>query len=95
MVILNRKEFLELSCDTIFSKYKECCFESICIKGATIGNDWFNIRLMDAVKKIKTTNYALDLETESRNAEFDEEQMFAVYEKEDVEKLIKKLKDCL
>ncbi|WP_130945755.1 hypothetical protein [Klebsiella quasipneumoniae] len=36
-----------------------------------------------------------DFHVESRNAMFDESQMYAIWEKEDIERLIERLKECL
>ncbi|EAW1665914.1 hypothetical protein AXM42_18445 [Salmonella enterica subsp. enterica] len=36
-----------------------------------------------------------DFSVETRNSMFDENQMYAVWEKEDIERLIERLKECL
>jgi len=42
MIIVNRKEFLELPTYTFYRKYTErFAFEAICVKGDSLENDWY------------------------------------------------------
>jgi len=39
MKIVDRKTFLAMPEDTLFSKYQRCCCDGLCIKGETIFHD--------------------------------------------------------
>lgn len=51
----------------------------------------------DAIEKAVKEGASLktDFRVESRNSMFDENQMYAVWEKEDIERLIERLNECL
>jgi len=111
MKIVNRKEFLECKEGTLFSKYEPCVFEFLCIKGKTIGecNDFFyqsihnsiscnnSDEFMELLEKSKKEKISLkmDFNIEGRDACFDDYQLFVIWEKEDVIKLIERLKRCI
>lgn len=79
------------------------------IKGETVANaDYYEQAIPDfdyenlddkfeaieqAVKEGATLK--TDFRVESRNSMFDESQMYAIWEKEDIEGLIERLKECL
>lgn len=107
MKIVDRKTFLEMPDGVLFSKYKPSVFENICIKGETLpsNNDFFVQQIVDAVKcddsgefcdilddSVKNgTSFALDFECEGRDGLYEEDQLFAVWEKDDVIGLIDRL----
>lgn len=109
MRIVNRKEFLSMPSGTVYSHYMPQVSEGLMIKGDTWTNDWlyqdllFNVegessdeasdKLTDAEEN--GTSFKLDLNCGSRDGMFDENQLFMVYEKSDIERLIEALKDCL
>ena len=109
MKIVKRKEFLSLPANTLFSKYSPCYFRSLEIKGDSLcSNDFFTNELAssihcdgsdqmveilsDAEKTGKSIE--IDLDTEGRDGLFDDEQLFAIWETKDIEKLIIKLEEC-
>jgi len=108
MKIVNRKTFLNMPPNTIFAKYEPCIFDELCIKGETIYDDFYfqsvmNVEsdnsgefieiLEDATKN--GNSFRLDLHCEGRDCFFKTNQLFAVFEKQDVTMLIKRLNDCL
>ena len=103
MRIVNRKEFLELPSGTVFSKYKPCIFDGLYIKSYSIGTNDFlyqsligNIKCSDGVEFSdilfsaveKQSNIELDFELPERDGLFDDEQLFAIYSKDDVTELV-------
>ncbi len=101
MKIVNRKEFLSLPAGTLFAKYAPCCFESINIKGETLtSNDFlsselFTFPMFGESCAMMELGESVDIETDClcRDGLFDDEQLFAVFENSDIEKLIAKLKE--
>ncbi|MDF7681508.1 hypothetical protein PT300_13290 [Enterobacteriaceae bacterium ESL0689] len=79
------------------------------IKGETVaGNDYYEQAIPDFdLCDIDERSHAIecsikdgksllpDFHVEQRNAMFEEKQMFAVWEKQDIEQLIERLKECL
>lgn len=109
MRIVKRKEFLSMPEGTVYSHYMPQVSEGLMIKGETWTNDWlyqdllFNVegntsdeaseKLQDAEES--GTSFKLDLNCGSRDGMFEEDQLFMVYEKSDIESLIEALKGCL
>lgn len=109
MKIVNRTQFLALPAQTLFSKYEPCCFGELEIKSDSLRNDWltqdiagaianngsedFASKLFDA--EINGTSLPMDFDCLGRDGCFDEGQLFAVWEKADVEALIGRLIRCL
>lgn len=106
MKIVNREKFLTLPAETLYSKYEPCVFEDFCIKGDTLSsNDFCYQSITDAVacdsseeftdvlSRIEITgeSTSMDFECQGRDGCFDSEQLFAVWEKTDVEALICRL----
>ncbi len=107
--ILNLEEFRKLPAGTIFLKYEPCVFEELQCKGDTwdhdflseniaynienTGSDDFSGKLFDAQEY--GISLKMDFNCRSRDGCFDRDQLFAVYEKQDVEMLISKLTKCL
>lgn len=111
MKIVNREQFLVLPSNTLFSKYQPVVFGDLQIKGVTTksGEDYWYQPITDAVdassgdemisilEAAEETgeSFNVDLECESRDGLFDTDQLFVIWEKPDIEKLINRLKDCL
>lgn len=105
MKIINRKEFLNLPSGVIFSKYEPMIFGDICIKGETLHNDFYCQRIKDSIDcndsnefhdildsaEKEGKSFDIDLESEIRDGMFDENQLFVVWENEDIIKLINRL----
>lgn len=109
MKIVDRKAFLTLPAGTVFAKYEPCCFENLLIKEKSLENDFFYTEIVDAIDcngsdefsrlleeaESKGANLTMDFDNQGRDGCYDEKQLFAVFEKEDVEKLIKRLQETL
>jgi hypothetical protein len=111
MKIVDCKTFLALPPGTVYAKYAPSYFEGLCIKGDTLpnGNDWFYQQIVDSIRasdsgewgalldESETTGRELvmDFNFEGRDGCFEDDQLFAVWSKEDVAQLIERLKRCL
>jgi len=105
MKVLNRKEFLALPSGVLFSNFEPCYFQEIRVKLQTSGNDFiyqdinsaikcdsseeFNEKMFEATEK--GTELEMDFECAGRDGMFDADQLFAVWNKDDVKSLIKLL----
>lgn len=109
MKIVNREQFLALPPGTLFSKFSPQYFEHLSIKGDTWTNDFLVQEIADAVDASNSeefgnvldlavehgSSFKLDLDNMGRDGCFDEGQLFAVWERQDVEKLIDRLNHAL
>lgn len=111
MKIVDRKTFLSLPPDTLFSKFEPCVFGELSIKGETIGEDvdfysqsiadsldWdYFLDFMDICSRAKETGESIkmDFDSPSRDGLFEENQLFAIWETEDVKALILRLEKCI
>lgn len=111
MRIINRKQFLALPPNTLYSKYRPCFFDPVEIKGETLGHgdDFLMQRIADAIDCNGSQDYsdklfdaaelgeslAMDFDCLGRDGCFDADQLFAVWEPADVAALIERLKRCL
>lgn len=111
MKIVNRETFLVLPPGTLFSKYKPCYFEELCIKGETLGfcNDFLVQQIADAIQNTGSGDFSerlfrseaegdslpMDFDYEGRDGCFDDDQLFAVWERADVKALIVRLNKTL
>lgn len=109
MRIVNRDKFLELPPNTIFSKFDPNVFYAPLIKMESIGeNDFYYTPISgdidcgildeddvisDMVKK--GDSGILIFDTEYRDGLFDDDQLFAVWDKQDVKRLIQRLLLCV
>ncbi|NMZ78420.1 hypothetical protein [Pseudomonas mandelii] len=110
MKIVNLDQFLAMPSGTVFAKYKPASFEEVLIKDvcnlesrdfmyqsliemdSTGTEDEENI-LDDALRN--GSSFDLDLDCPGRDGMFEEGQLFAVYERQDVEQLIARLGQAL
>jgi hypothetical protein len=106
MKIVDRATFLKMPKNTLFSKYEPCCFEPFCIKMDSIQNiDFFYQQMHDSLSADDFIiachsmeagdSIPVDMDIESRDGLFDKDQLFAIWEKQDIELLIKRLENCL
>jgi hypothetical protein len=110
MRIVNRKEFLALPSGTVFQKFTPCVFGDLQIKGSNCGEDDFadlvipevdanSCSEMDAIlhkaEEDSSFSFDLDFECYGRDGEFQQDQLFAVWERKDIEGLIGVLTKCL
>lgn len=110
MKIVNLETFRKLPSNTLFAKYEPCVFYEFCIKGETWKHDFlvtsdipgsieapssdkYRCLLADAQHCGKSLS--MDFETEGRDGCFEENQLFAVWEKRDIEQFIERLKRCI
>lgn len=108
MRIVNRKQFLELPSGTLYTKYESGWnFGELAIKKESCGNDWRYIELIGWPQDCSGSSelfvnlqqyekeWRNDLECSARDGFYEEEQLFAIYDKEDVQQLITKLQELL
>ena len=109
MRIVNRQEFLQLPSGTVYSKYKSMgMISGLYEKFQSSTNDWVYqdliscidadssaelFDLMDAAMNGK--EFSLDLDCGERDGCYDESDMFAIYDKKDLDKLIVRLIEVL
>jgi hypothetical protein len=111
MKIIKRKEFINMPCGTVFSYYKPCMFNELMIKASdssSWGNDFLYDDIIGPIEADSSDDFLdkcenmengvslpVDFENTKREGLFDDKQLFAVYEKEDVKKLIERLEKTL
>lgn len=111
MKILNRKQFLETPKETVWSYYEPSVFHDLNIKTSDkkdLDFDFYYDDIVGAIEAGSSEDFsdacdkmeqgesvAMDFECTQREGLFDEKQLFAVYEKEDVEMLIQRLQKSL
>jgi len=108
MKIVNKNEFLLMPENTLFAKYYPCVIGSLQIKGESIANDFYVQYISDSIDANDTSDFIdklesaekgetimLDLNIQSRDGLFDDNQLFVVYDNQDVTQIIERLKLCL
>jgi hypothetical protein len=111
MKVITRKEMLRMPKGTVYSYYEPHFFRELEIKAddpENYDNDWLFDSIVGAVKNNGSGDFSdkctlmkagesveVDFENTSRDGMFEDEQLYAVYEKEDVEKLIARLQQTL
>jgi len=108
--IVNRETFLALQAGVMFSKYSPLVFGELMIKGDTAQpNDFWYQDIADAVaghssnERMDTlfdseksgASFAMDFECESRDALFDADELFAVWEQADIDAFKKRLESVV
>ena len=107
MKIVDRKTFLALPAETLFSKYEPCIFGDLTIKGENAGsNDFLTQQIVNAVSchdsgefgdilhsAVETgDSFSMDLDCQGRDGLFDDGQLFAIWEPADIAMLIERLR---
>ena len=110
MKIVDRKTFLQLDKETLYSKYEPCCLDDLEIKCIDdMGNDFITQWIANAIEcesseehidillnaEENVISFTMDFDCPGRDGFFDKDQLFAIWEKEDIEKLIERLKSLL
>jgi hypothetical protein len=111
MKILTRKQFMEMPAGTVFSYYQPCFFNGLSIKDSSPEKGYPDFSMSDLIGSVEHGNsdefstkcdqmelgesMPVDFEFSGREGLFDDELLYAVYEKEDVIKLINRLRDTL
>ena len=101
--IIDRKEFLAMPANTLYREYKPCIMGELEIKGDSLENDFWMQRLDETnaddmesmIKMLDSGVVEFDLDCEGRDAMFNDDQLYLVYEQKDVEQLINRLSECL
>lgn len=101
MRIISHKEFLKLPAGTVYMKYEPIIFGELLIKDDTLKRDWIykditcqveysgSHNLVDIMFEASKNRVSIDLDCDSgtRDGLFDPDQLFAVYEKKDIDRL--------
>ena len=109
MKIVNLTTFRALPPNTVFSKYTPCAFEDLHIKGETWETDFLTQSISDAIASTGTSDFMhqldnaqqtgasvpMDFDNACRDGCFESDQLFAVWEPQDVAALITRLQECL
>ncbi len=107
MKIVNKKEFLTLPENTVYSNFSPGdSITGLFVKGQSLKNDWFyediidfnnyetsNERYAKIEEMQKNVEHEQDYGCQQRDGMYEDEQYFLVYTGKDVEQLINKLKD--
>lgn len=109
MKIINLAEFRAMPEGTVFCKYEPCNFGELQIKGETWESDFISASLTGVIESDGSSDmfdkllqyektkesFPLDIEYYGRDGLFEENQLFAVYEKKDIAQLVNKLMTLL
>ena len=111
MKILSRKEFLKTPRGTVYSYYEPCIFRELNVKttdNTDYEHDFVFFGLIGEFDTQDSSDYSekcsrmengesilASFEETQREGLFDDEQLFLVYEKQDVENMIKALQGTL
>lgn len=105
MKVVNLEEFLALPYGTVFSKFQPMYFEELEFKTDNAGHtDFRSVRLTTAIEEehcdlldetdLKASG-PMDFGIETRDAEFNGSQLFAIWGRSDIEGLQERLNWCL
>jgi hypothetical protein len=111
MKIISRKQFMDMPLGTVFSYYQPCYFTGLHIKDSTAdydSPDFIYSDLIGAVENDSSEDFTekcermekgeslpVDFELTGREGLFDDKLLYAIYEKEDVIKLIARLQGSI
>jgi len=108
MKIVNHETFLKMPPNTVYTEFEPCVFSDLRIKGETWNNDFcfqdvLNVKaegseeFIDVLENARKNgnSFQLDLDCEGRDGLFNEKQLYAVFEKQDITMLIDRLKECI
>ena len=109
MKIVSRTEFLKMKPGTVYSLYKPCIFGALEIKEKSYENDWLYQDIVDAIEcddsgdltdrlfdaQENGSSLDIDFDCLSRDGLFDDDQLFAVWERKDVVALIERLRQTI
>ena len=111
MKIVNREEFLRLPSGTIYTTYEPCIFGNLSIKyDCTFsGEDFYFLEIAGSIESSSSDEFfdrveamanngeafPIDLDVSMRDGCFEKDQLYAVWEKEDVQSLITVLQKSL
>lgn len=99
MRVVNRETFLKLPAGTVYAKGVPWSFNSLCFKGESLGNDWYEHdpawveandsgEAFDRLERMLHQGASYPMEdAEGRDGLFDADAIFLIFEKADLEKL--------
>lgn len=104
MRIVNRQEFLQLPEGTVYAKYAPIYTEELCIKNGNVGNNDWDSQSLDTIslvdncgseelydimdKALDGSPFKMDTNATCMDGLYNKDQLFIVYTKEEVGKLI-------
>jgi len=110
MKIVNLKQFLALPDETLYAKYRPCYMEAMEIKVTNCGErDFLSQSIADAIDCTDSGDFAdklddaaedgislaMDFNSCTRDGCFEDGQLFAIYERADIQAMIERLQVCL
>ena len=111
MKIITRADLMKMPSGTVFSYYEPCTFTGLYIKDSEPEPDYPDFNVSDLIGAIECNSHndfstkcqqmvlgesmPVDFESSGREGLFEDEQLFSIYEKQDVEKLINRLASSL
>ena len=106
MKIISRKDFLALKENVLFQKYRPCMFLDLEIKTGNCGdNDFYSITIENAFSdnvglpfyetELTDEEFPIELAYCMRDGMFDDEEMYAIWSKDDIRQLIESLEELL
>lgn len=108
MKLVTREQFLKLPEGTIAMKYSQGSFDPLFVKGETWGNDFISTNIVDEIETTGSDDlidkltllengaeFPMAFEESMRDGCFDDKQLFAIWDKKDIEGLITKLNESL
>lgn len=109
MKIVDRRTFLAMPAGIVFSKYQPMYFGDLMIKGESTPNDFCyqdisgavacedSGEFCDILERAEKTgvSIALDFDCQARDGLYDKDQLFAIWEPDDVRALITRLEDSM
>ena len=109
MKIVDLKTFRKLPSNTLFSKYEPYVFDSLEIKGDTLEHDFLTQSIHSSIDCLGSEEFVekldqaqetgesleMDFDCQGRDGCFEKDQLFAIWEPDDVIDLIDQLKKCV
>lgn len=108
MKIINKLEFFKLPAGVLYHEYEPCVFRGLLVKGDSWESDYIEMDLIGNIESQNSSQFVdilyeaeetgksfnLDFDNYGRNGMFSNDQLYAVYEQEDLNQLIEFLKTC-
>ena len=111
MKIVDLPTFLALPAGTVYAKYQPCIFEDLAIKDESWPTDWWYqdlltpwfetsndsgawVDTLDAIARGEPSP-PIDYHCTARDGRFGKDQLFAVWERDDLERMIGRLQEAL
>jgi hypothetical protein len=109
MKIINKPKFIKLPPYTLYSIYSPCHFGDLSVKSDSTNNSFYSISLNDPVEFYSSEQFVellenasktgesvnTDLESYYRDSDCNDNQLYAIWEKQDLLKLQELIGKCL